>query len=849
MQKALLTLSIVGLIGGGVATARTLTPAEALSRALSSSTSRAQTANVNETPVMTIGETSAPALYIFDRKNDNGYIVIAADDVAAPLLGYSDSGTFDPDNMPDNMRWWLSQYQSEIEAATANGTQSYSRAGEEIREAIAPLIKTTWNQTAPYNNLAPIFPDLTPTYPVTGDICATGCVATAMAQVMKFHEWPKSFKKNFSYKWTNASIYHFAPANLTWNADVEFAWSDMLDSYQGTFNGSQATAVATLMKACGYSVDMNYGIDVTGGSGANSANIPKALTQTFDYDKGLYEAFRQFYGLNEWETLIYNELKANRPIIYSGANAFAGHCFVCDGYQDGFYHFNWGWGGMSDSYFRLTALTPGAQGTGGSADGYDIDQSVIIGVQPPIENSDYAKNVVCMGNFNLSYDGKTDRLYMHGRFFNVSQITLYGEFGLRFVDSDGKIIKETLNEIGSDGISPNSGYSQLGITGTIPTGTFKVYPIFKPNNGETFVIPCPADQAGYVILTKDRLSVNITVPEIGEYKITDVEFQTPLYMGQPFMVTATTSWTGNISVSTPITGVFLTNKSTELSLLNIAGVGPAIAHEFNADGETSVFEYLSENIYRFTSETSTTNLSNADAINLSAGKTYYFAMAIEDTNADCGLRLISEPIEIVYEANPGAAVTEVEAFIIENQHNVDPNNLDITVRLQCKSGFFFGHMVIAVFDIKNDYQNVSQFNTNTVPIQQGHTESLIAKGGIPNAKPGDKYLVGLYSSSGTSPITSQEITIGDYTAISDISADAARGVKASPNPAVDYTVITAGSEISRVDIASLSGSFVGVPVEIDGTSARVDVSALANGLYIARVVTATGVESVKIIKK
>ncbi|MDE6429557.1 MAG: C10 family peptidase, partial [Duncaniella sp.] len=166
---------------GSSVSARTLSPSEALSRALSTTTEsgRAHRAPVQKTPVMTVGEASAPALYVFDQGNE-GYLVVSADDVAAPILGYSTTGTFDPNNIPENMRWWLGQYKLEIEAAAKDSAQSYSRTAEDTRQPIEPLIKTTWNQGEPYNCEAPNYLD--------GEQCVTGCVATAMAQVMNYHK-------------------------------------------------------------------------------------------------------------------------------------------------------------------------------------------------------------------------------------------------------------------------------------------------------------------------------------------------------------------------------------------------------------------------------------------------------------------------------------------------------------------------------------------------------------------------------------------------------------------------------------------------------------------------------------
>lgn len=193
-----------------------------------------------------------------------------------------------------------------------------------------------------------------------------------MAQVIKYHNYPERGTGSVSYR--TASGY-----NVAFDfASTPLPMSLMADVYDVTSSAESRDAVATLMLACGASVTMEY---QSSASGASSASVPDALMSYFGYDSNSV-AYRQraWYGLKEWEDLIYNDLATVGPVYYGGNNMSSGHAFVCDGYSsDGYFHFNWGWSGMADGYFRLTALDPATQGIGGSAAGYNWYQCVVTG--------------------------------------------------------------------------------------------------------------------------------------------------------------------------------------------------------------------------------------------------------------------------------------------------------------------------------------------------------------------------------------------------------------------------------------------------------------------------------------
>lgn len=244
--------------------ARQLTPQEALSRALGSQVaqlSASRSSDLTLSYTSTDPATGNAGVYVFNCSGDNGYAVISADDVAEALLGYADEGRFDPANIPANMKAWLETYTAEIAWAStqssSEGISTYA-SGRPTRSSIDPLCKTQWNQSAPYNNECPIDPR-------NDQRCVTGCVATAMAQVMKYHNWPEKGTGSNSYDCeyeTSSGL-----VKVTYSMDfsnVTFDWANMLDVYSNTATAAQEKAVATLMHA-GISVKMSYS---SGSSGA-----------------------------------------------------------------------------------------------------------------------------------------------------------------------------------------------------------------------------------------------------------------------------------------------------------------------------------------------------------------------------------------------------------------------------------------------------------------------------------------------------------------------------------------------------------------------------------------------------
>ena len=320
------------------------------------------------------------AFYVFNV--DNGFVMVSADDCATPILGYSDEGQFVSDDLPIQLEAYLQHFVEQIQY----GIENHLEADEEIARqwalvkatgrindqrdggAIAPLVKAFWDQGCYYNALCPATSD---------GPCGhayTGCVATAMAQVMHYWGYPATGNGSHSYTPSNHPEYGQQTANF---GATTYQWNNMPNSLT-----SNATAVATLMFHCGVSVNMNYGGDSDAGSSASSANIPNALMSYFRYSNDCSYVSKSNYTNSAWFALMKSCLDQGRPLCYRGySDDSGGHAFVCDAYNESNQlHFNWGWSGSNNGFYALDALTPGSYV-------FSYNNQAVLNIHPPVNSS------------------------------------------------------------------------------------------------------------------------------------------------------------------------------------------------------------------------------------------------------------------------------------------------------------------------------------------------------------------------------------------------------------------------------------------------------------------------------
>ena len=325
-------------------------------------------------------------MYLFTAV-DGGFVLVAADDCVRPILGYSLTNRF-ADTLPEHIVSWLQGYAEEIALLRSRDEQASALVRAEWQTLlknvdqgplyavnVAPMLTTTWKQGSPYNTLCPT--------DTLNRKTISGCVAIAMAQVMKYWNHPAQGVGSYSYTTANCGT-----MSVNFGATT-YDWANMPNSLTSVSPSVNINAVAMLVYHVGVSVKMGYGYSSSGATTVSANNLSaitgeRALRTYFKYDKALHSVRRDVVGDSVWNVLLEEELLAGRPVIFSGRDTSGGHAFVCDGGNNaGLYHINWGWGGYCDGYYQTGALNPAPGGEGGNATShYNLQNKMIIGIQP-----------------------------------------------------------------------------------------------------------------------------------------------------------------------------------------------------------------------------------------------------------------------------------------------------------------------------------------------------------------------------------------------------------------------------------------------------------------------------------
>ncbi len=430
-------------------------------------------------------------IYYYVFNSDNGFIIISGDDAVYPVLGYSTEGQFNADNQPTNFKKWLENYKMQISYVIVNdikATNEIANEWENIKnnkkfnknsKSVNPLLTTTWNQN-PYEN------EMCPADPAgPGGHAVTGCPATAMAQIMKYWNYPTTGTGFHSY---NHETYGNLSANF---GSTTYDWASMPNHLS-----SSNSAVALLMYHCGVAVEMQYGPTSSSSYVIMHPEAPYEDEQTCEYAYQTYFGYdastiqgllRQEHSDTEWKQLLKNELDAGRPIQYAGFGE-GGHTFVCDGYDNNdYFHMNWGWGGQLDNYFLLDALNPGSGGTGSGAGTYNERQQAVIGIQPPSGNVTY--NLELYDNLTATPNpiGYGQGFTVHTDITNAGTNTFNGDYGAAIFDTDFNFVDFV--EVKTD-YSLESGYhytngidfTTTGMLSALP-GTYYISIFYRPTDG------------------------------------------------------------------------------------------------------------------------------------------------------------------------------------------------------------------------------------------------------------------------------------------------------------------------------------------------------------------------------
>lgn len=373
--------------------------------------------------------------YIYNVGEKGGYVIVAADDAVGGdlVLGYADSGRFDADSIPPALRWWIGEYDRQMDYLRRNGMRISAAPQQNTDEnqmlEIKPMLTSKWGQVDPFNRKCPKEGD---------DYCPTGCLSTALAQILYYNRWPEKGRGFVDGTDLSAHTYR---------------WDEMTDTYDAGSSKASIDAVATLMADLGKASKTKYSM---AGSGAYPYNGMIALRRNFGYRYVESVSRADNMTPSEWMQTIYEELEAGRPVMYSGFAPGGGHSFVADGYKDGFLHINWGWYGNCDGYYKPDAFNPTNPETG-----FNFSQAVIIGIGK--ENTSADPGTQQSGTVRISSDGTFgcketllecgSEQTMTGHFDVSCSVPMPVQFGVEMLAPDGRMYrmrgeKKEMNEEG-----------------------------------------------------------------------------------------------------------------------------------------------------------------------------------------------------------------------------------------------------------------------------------------------------------------------------------------------------------------------------------------------------------------
>ena len=817
------------IVGGGLSQARQLSPEEALDRALAISSRAAMRISpaAYEAPTLayTVEMEKTPVVYVFNRASEEGFYVVAGDDNCPALLGYSDSGNIDPNNLPPAFKAWIEDYGYQIITASRNGGKIFNAPADPSLPSIAPMVATRWNQDAPYNNMCPT---------QNGQRTYTGCVATAICQVMNTFKYPAKGYGRFSYTWNGQTL------SIDYSKST-YDWANMLDVYSaGKYNTTEANAVAKLMYDVGVASQMGYS---TSGSGTTAVKAGRGLVTNFTYDKNLHYFMRDYYPLKEWCKMIHSEMQTGHPVYYDGANASAGHAFVLDGYNaaDGFFHVNWGWGGSSDGYFNIVSLDPGSsQGIGGSSAGYALSQGALFGLKLPETGSKYypllcAGDDFCTSANTFSRSGSVTFLknQQNKGIYSYSIFSNTFTFGVKLVSSTGatSYVWATGTDFKDRTFDPYYGVNSYVLPGaSFPSsGTYTVTPAYQ-SGGVAYDLPVKISKIGALKLTCTSTQLNFSpIERESKLDATEIAFDGSFYQGKKF--------SGKCNVK---------NTGDEyLGELYVAIVsGNSIKQAFSC-GQVDFIPGQSNELY-FGGTVPTT---------LAAGN-YQFCVLLPDGTA------ISELVNITVKAAPtGSASLSVGNVSFPgntggngtqaNPYLVSNTDLRVQADITCTEGFFDGRLAYYLFDPSNGSTVGAIYGSDQV-IETGQTKKYEFAGNVSSKVAVGKLLNGavLKIENGYAYFLSNDRYFMKFTdgnaGIEDVTTDS------DDTLGFDYEnetlTVSSNDGLKTIEIYALNGTKV-ISVACGSTEETINVSGLINGGYVVRIITDKNVFARKFNKR
>lgn len=773
--------------------------------------------------------------YVFNIGNNNGFVIISGDDRAKDILGYSNVGSFNIDSLPPNFSDWLKFYKNELkylvkqpEQNNASLLRSYYTSDNTLATYAAfvnPLLEDNrWDQGYPYNNLCPVMKD--------SIRAVTGCVATAMSQVMKYHRWP--------LKGTGSNRY--IPSGFTDSISVDFSqttydWENMTDIYNKFSTKIQIDAVAKLMYHTGVAVNMNYGLF---SSSAYPTDMAKALIKNFGYDSRIQLYNRDYYSQPEWVDLLKSELIEGRPILYFGRSEGYGHEFVCDGYdKNGLFHFNWGWSGDSNGYFELSVLNPNSLGvSGGTSGGFNYNQKIVIGIKKASSSyviAPYQLHLYSPLVSSSNLVSRTGSFLVSTDFYNMGINTFNGSIGIALYNDKGMVYLLQSQTVSF--LETNYGFASFSFNTQIPVsisnGNYKMYYVFKPAGDSNWqIMRGKVGTPNYLNITVTNSNISVTTPDL-----------------QPKLILNSFNVTGNLYQNK--TGRFnlsITNNGEEYNS-NIIIRLQLIAND------TVIQKVCSEPVNIPAGKSK--NVELVGDVLLSPG-TYYLS-ALYDLSND---RLSSENynllgnsmvISLLPEPTELPVITLSSKINFQDSTKVSKDNVILKASIKNIGGFLNSYIAAVVFP-KLGGISLSNYGFQSIILDKNEEKEVTFQGSL-DLDPGEYLTVPYFWDSENyewKEITPRALGWLTFILVDNIvgaEQNKTSKVNLYPNPATDVLFLQSDNIVESIQVIDMSGKVLLLLKPMIRGEIEIPVERLSSGMYTLRVETDKGVTISKFIKK
>lgn len=490
-----------------------------------------------------VGETAdkAPQYYLFVPEDNKGFVIVSGEDKLSPLVGYSTTSFETAQEMPAALLAWLDEYSNYVDDVRENKIGPVITRATAKGSKVEPMLTTSWNQSAPYNDLCP---------EISGRKAPTGCTATAMAQIMKFHEWPE--KPKASINWYNNITQKDEYINIRNNV---YEWEKMLPHYRGTYTAEEANAVAQLMVDVGKAIQSNYALE---GTGSSEIYVSHALVNVFDYSPDAMVLRRSETTEDEFVAIIRENLEARQPVLFTGqGQSFSsGHAFVCDGIdENNLLHIDWGWDGSYNGYFDMTYMQPAGTGTGGGSGRYNVAQAIVANIRPRdtgeanrigdptmyyttiYDPNDTAESPAEINEYVTNVSTGTVGFKIGTFFINWSHSSVNTNIAIAFEESEGVYYYDEVEGANlSLAFNKTSGYYltfSYDLNG-IEQGTHNIKICYKNNSGE--YVPMPGENNLQLVLDGTKVTLRKATPQV---ELADINYIiSPMFLGDRLSFTA-----------------------------------------------------------------------------------------------------------------------------------------------------------------------------------------------------------------------------------------------------------------------------------------------------------------------